>query len=115
MATIQGQGRLGATDNLTVSARYSNSTEWPSLRSGGHFLPKREKTMKSSTAFLLLPIAALVAFAQPNLSSEVKLSPAERSTARAKRLIEKKPNDLRRTTHSRSPFPGALANIGREV
>src|SRR3954451_1258212 len=50
--------------------------------------------MESSTAFLLLPIAALVAFAQPNLSSEVKLSPAERSTARAKRLIEKKPNDF---------------------
>ena len=50
--------------------------------------------MKSSTAFLLLPIAALVAFAQPNLSSEVKLSPAERSTAKAKRLIEKKPNDF---------------------
>jgi Flp pilus assembly protein TadD len=50
--------------------------------------------MKSSTAFLLLPIAALVAFAQPNLSSEVKLSPAQRSTAKAKRLIEKKPNDF---------------------
>jgi tetratricopeptide (TPR) repeat protein len=50
--------------------------------------------MKSSTAFLLLPIAALVAFAQPNLSSEVKLSPAERSTAKANRLIEKKPNDF---------------------
>ena len=50
--------------------------------------------MKSSTAFLLLPIAALVAFAQPNLSAEVKLSPAERSIAQAKRLIEKKPNDF---------------------
>src|SRR3982751_1569714 len=50
--------------------------------------------MKSSTAFLLLPLAALVAFAQLTLSAEVKLSPAERSIAQAKLLIEKKPSDF---------------------
>ena len=51
--------------------------------------------MKNVTALLLLPMAALAAFAQTgNLSSDAKLSPAELSMARAKRLIEKKPNDF---------------------
>jgi tetratricopeptide (TPR) repeat protein len=50
--------------------------------------------MKRSTAFLLVPIAALAALAQTNSLSETRLSPAERSIAQAKRLIEKKPNNF---------------------
>ena len=49
--------------------------------------------MNRSTRLLLLPIAALAAFAQTTLLREAKLSPAERSIAQAKRLIEKRPKD----------------------
>jgi tetratricopeptide (TPR) repeat protein len=50
--------------------------------------------MRRSTAFLLVPIAVCAALAQTNSPSEMKLSPAERSMIRAKRLIEKKPHDF---------------------
>jgi len=51
------------------------------------------KTMNRATTLLLLPIAALATFAQTNSSIDAKLSPAERSIAQAKRLIEKNPKD----------------------
>ncbi len=51
--------------------------------------------MKRLTALLLIPIAALAALAQTtNSSPQEKLSPAERSIAQAKRMIEKKPSNF---------------------
>jgi tetratricopeptide (TPR) repeat protein len=49
--------------------------------------------MNRSITLLLLPIAAVAAFAQTSSSTDAKLSPAERSIAQAKRLIEKKPKN----------------------
>jgi tetratricopeptide (TPR) repeat protein len=50
--------------------------------------------MKKSSAFLLFPIAVLAALAQTDLPSEARVSPAERSIAQARRLIQKKPNNF---------------------
>src|SRR3954466_9643126 len=56
--------------------------------------PEREKTMRRSTAFLLIPIVVVAAFAQTESPSAARLSPAERSMAQARRLIEKKPSSF---------------------
>src|SRR5947209_2862483 len=50
--------------------------------------------MRSSTVFLVLPIAVVAAFAQTQSPSAARLSPAERSMAQARRLIEKKPSNF---------------------
>jgi tetratricopeptide (TPR) repeat protein len=63
------------------------------MSADGHLFQQARKTMNRATVLLLLPIAALAAFAQTNSPTDAKLSPAERSIAQAKRLIEKKPKD----------------------
>jgi len=51
--------------------------------------------MKRIAALLLLVLGTTAGFAQTtNVSVEAKLSPAERSIAQARKLIEKKPNDF---------------------
>lgn len=51
--------------------------------------------MKRLAALLLIVTAALAAFAETaNLPADAKLSPAERSIAQARRLIEKNPKDF---------------------
>jgi tetratricopeptide (TPR) repeat protein len=50
--------------------------------------------MNRLITLLLLPIAAVAAFAHTSSPSQTKLSPAERSIAQAKRLIEKRPKDF---------------------
>jgi tetratricopeptide (TPR) repeat protein len=50
--------------------------------------------MRTLNALLLLPLTALATLAQTNPSPAVKLSPAERSIAQARRLIEKKPDNF---------------------
>ena len=51
--------------------------------------------MKRIAALLLLLVAACAGFAQTqSASAEPKLSPAERSIAQARKLLEKKPNDF---------------------
>jgi tetratricopeptide (TPR) repeat protein len=50
--------------------------------------------MNRLITLLLLPIAAVTAYAHTSSPSQTKLSPAERSIAQAKRLIEKRPKDF---------------------
>src|SRR5579863_423563 len=51
--------------------------------------------MKRIAALLLLVLGAIAGFAQgPNAPAENKLSPAERGTAQARKLIEKNPKDF---------------------
>src|SRR5579864_5379877 len=51
--------------------------------------------MKRIAALLLLILGAVAGFAQgPSAPAETKLSPAERSTAQARKLIEKNPKDF---------------------
>src|SRR5580704_5893196 len=51
--------------------------------------------MKRIAALLLLVLGAIAGFAQvPNTPAETKLSPAERSMAQARKLIEKNPKDF---------------------
>jgi tetratricopeptide (TPR) repeat protein len=50
--------------------------------------------MNRLITLLLLPLAAVAAFAHTSSPSQTKLSPAERSIAQAKRLIEKRPKDF---------------------
>lgn len=67
--------------------------------------------MNRSIALLLLPIAALAAFAQTYSPSQAKLSPAERSIAQAKRLIEKRPKDY----EAYNALAFALSRRAREI
>ncbi len=50
--------------------------------------------MRTVTVFLPFLMTVLTAYAQTNSPAALKLSPAERSIARARQLIEKKPNDF---------------------
>ena len=50
--------------------------------------------MRTVTVFLPFLMTVLTAYPQTNSPAALKLSPAERSIARARQLIEKKPNDF---------------------
>jgi tetratricopeptide (TPR) repeat protein len=67
--------------------------------------------MKKSSAFLLFPLAVLAALAQTDLPSEARVSPAERSIAQARRLIQKKPNNF----EAYNALALALARRARET
>jgi tetratricopeptide (TPR) repeat protein len=68
--------------------------------------------MKRIAALLLLVLGTVAGFAQsPNAPAETKLSPAERSMAQAKRLIEKNPKDF----EAYNALALALARRARET
>src|SRR5207245_7611893 len=58
-------------------------------------LTKERNTMKRPAALLLIVVTALAAFAETsNSPSDAKPSPAERSIAQAKQLMQKNPKDF---------------------
>jgi tetratricopeptide (TPR) repeat protein len=74
---------------------------WPLAQTGGHFFnskekeKRREEHMKKLAALLLIVMASLAAFAETqSSSSDAKASPAERSIAQAKRLIDRNSKDF---------------------
>src|SRR5437899_1762247 len=75
-------------------------------------LTKERNTMKRPAALLLIVVTALAAFAETsNSPSDAKPSPAERSIAQAKRLMQKNPKDF----EAYNALALALSRRGRET
>jgi len=79
-----------------VFARLSKSALWLRGNRGHKLFPEYARNiMKRIAGLLLLAMATAAGLAQtPSASAGQKLSPAERSMAQAKKLIEKNPNDF---------------------